>query len=147
MTRGQFVRLFLSSDNSAAASAVIAGAKALSLHISATVENVSTKDTDDDWVKNEVTGINYDISTNALVDAGETITSAVAGKDLSALVSIYEDGEPVKWEIANVSGDNQRTKGASICGGSAVISQLTINAQNRQTATYDCQLQGHGALT
>lgn len=147
MTKGQFIRLFLSSDNTAAPAAVIAAAKSLSLHVSATVENATTKDTEGDWIVNEVTAINYDISTNALVDSGENITSQVAGMDLGSLEGIYEASSPVKWQIANVSGDNQRTKGTVLFSGSAVITTLTINAPNRQTATYDCSLTGYGDIT
>jgi hypothetical protein len=71
----------------------------------------------------------------------------VGGQSLDNLEAIYEASNPVKWQIANVSGANQRTKGAVIASGSVIISQLTINAANRQTATYDAQLQGFGPYT
>lgn len=146
MQRGQFIRLFLGADNTAVPAAVIAAAKTMSLHISCQVEDTTTKDTTDTWIRNSITGISYDISVNALVDSGESITSSVAGKKLSDLITTYEAGSPVKWQIANVSGTNNRTKGAVICSGSCVISQLTINAQNRQNATYDASLQGFGDI-
>lgn len=146
-TKGQFVRLFLGNDNTTTPSAVIAGAKTLSLHVSLSLEQISTKDTPGDWVIQEATGLSYDISTNALVSSGETITSQVGGQSLDNLEAIYEASNPVKWQIANVSGANQRTKGAVICSGSVVITQLAIQAANRQTATYDAQLQGFGPYT
>lgn len=146
-TKGQFVRLFLGNDNTTTPSAVIAGAKTLSLHVSLSLEEATTKDTTGDWVVQEATGLSYDISTNALVSSGDTITSQVGGQSLDNLEAIYEASNPVKWQIANVSGDNQRTKGAVIASGSVIISQLTINAANRQTATYDAQLQGFGPYT
>ena len=146
-TKGQFVRLFLGNDNTTTPSAVIAGAKTLSLHVSLSLEEATTKDTTGDWVIQEATGLSYDISTNALVSSGDVITSQVGGQSLDNLEAIYEASQPVKWQIANVSGDNQRTKGAVIASGSVVISQLTINAANRQTATYDAQLQGFGPYT
>ena len=144
-TKGQFVRLFLSSDNTATPAKVIAAAKQLSIHVSLTLEQNNTKDTDENWIAQEPTALNYDISTNALVDSGETITSSVDGQGLSDLMTIYEGGTPVKWQIANVSGANQRTKGSIIASGSAQLTQLTINAANRQAATYDAQLTGYGA--
>ena len=144
-TKGQFVRLFLSSDNTATPAKVIAAAKQLSIHVSLTLEQSNTKDTDENWIAQEPTALNYDISTNALVDSGETITSSVDGQGLSDLMTIYEGGTPVKWQIANVSGANQRTKGSIIASGSAQLTQLTINAANRQAATYDAQLTGYGA--
>ena len=146
-TKGQFVRLFLGNDNTTTPSAVIAGAKTLSLHVSLSLEEATTKDTPGDWVIQEATGLSYDISTNALVSSGETITSQVGGQSLDNLEAIYEASQPVKWQIANVSGDNQRTKGAVIASGSVVISQLAIQAANRTTATYDAQLQGFGPYT
>lgn len=146
-TKGQFVRLFLSSDNTAAASAVIAGAKQLSLHVSLTLEDATTKDTTGDWQVQEPTAISYDISTTALVRSGETITSQVAGKDMAAIEAMYEAGTPVKWKIANVSGDNNRTAGTTIVSGSVLLTQLTQNGPNRQNADYTAQLTGYGEFT
>lgn len=143
-TRGEMVRLFLSSDNSAAPTAVIAAARQLTLHISATLEDATTKDTVGNYVVQEVTGISYDISTTALVRSGESISSQVPGKDLAAIEEIYEAGNPVKWKIANVSGNNNRTAGSIICSGSAVITNLQINASVGTAADYTAQLQGYG---
>lgn len=144
-TKGQFVRLFLSSDNTAAPAAVIAAAKNLSLHVSMTLEDATTKDTPGTWQIQEPTGLSYDITTSALVRGNDTITSSVGGKGLADLEDIYQAGTPVKWKIANVSGANQRTAGAVIASGSCLLTQLTIQGPNRQNATYDAQLTGYGA--
>ena len=146
-TKGQFVRLFLSSDNTTAPAKVIAAAKSLSLHVSMTLEDATTKDTTGNWQIQEPTGLSYDISTSALVRGNDTITSAVAAQDLASIESIYEAGTPVKWKICNVSGANQRTAGAVIASGSVLLTQLTLNGPNRQNATYDAQLTGYGAYT
>ena len=146
-TKGQFVRLFLSSDNTTAPSKVIAAAKSLSLHVSMQLENATTKDTQGSWDIQEPTGLSYDISTSALVRGNDTITSSVSAQDLASIEEIYETGTPVKWQIANVSGDNQRTKGSVIASGSVLLTQLTMNAANRQNATYDAQLTGYGSYT
>ena len=143
-TKGQFVRLFLGSDNSAAPSKVIAFAKQLSLHVSLTMESVTTKDTQGEWDAQEPTALNYDISTTALVRSGDTITSQVQGQQLADVETIYEGGTPVKWKIANVSGDNQRTASSTIVSGSVVLTQLTENAPNRQAADYTAQFNGYG---
>lgn len=146
-TKGQFVRLFLSDNNSAAPAAVIAGAKSLAFHVSCSVENSTTKDTDGDWIVNEVTAINFDISTSALVRSNDTITSSVAAKSLSDIEDLYEGSLPVKFMIANTSGANQRTAGTTIVSGSVVFTSLTMNGPNRQNATYDAQMQGYGDYT
>lgn len=146
-TKGQFVRLFLSSDNSANPSKVIAACKQLQFHTALQLEDATTKDTEGNWVIQEPVGLSYDISTTALVKSGETITSQVQGQDLSDIEDIYEAGTPVKWLIANVSGANQRTKGSVICSGSAIITSLQIAAQNRTNATYTANLTGYGTYT
>ena len=146
-TKGQFVRLFLGSDNTVAPSTVIAAAKTLSLHVSLTLEDATTKDTAGEWTIQEPTALSYDISTGALVRSGETITSQVGAKSLADLETIYENGTPVKWKIANVGGDNNRTASSTIVSGSVVLTQLTLNGPNRQNADYTAQLNGYGEYT
>ena len=146
-TKGQFVRLFLGSDNTAAPSTVIAAAKTLSMHVSLTLEDATTKDTAGEWTIQEPTALSYDISTGALIRSGETITSQVGAKSLADLETIYEAGTPVKWKIANVGGDNNRTASSTIVSGSVVLTQLTLNGPNRQNADYTAQLNGYGDYT
>lgn len=146
-TKGQNVRLMLSSDNTAAPSAVIAAARSLSLHVSLTLESAKTKDTTGDWDVQEPTELAYDISTSALVRSGETITSQVAGKSLADIETIYTNGTPVKWQIANVGGDNNRTVSSVIVSGSLVVQQLTLNGPVGQVSDYTAQMNGWGEYT
>jgi hypothetical protein len=146
-TKGQFVRLFLGSDNSAVPAKIVAAAKSLSLHVSMSLEDATTKDTTGDWQVQEPTSISYDISSNALVRSGDVITSSVQGQDFASIEDIYEAGTPVKFQIANVSGANNRTKGAVICFGSVVITNLTLNTPNRQSSDYTTTLTGYGIYT
>ena len=146
-TKGQYVRLFLGSDNTAAPSTVIAAAKSLSLHVSLTLEDATTKDTAGDWQIQEPTALSYDISTGALMRSGETITSQVGGKTLADLESIHEAGTPVKWKISNVGGDNNRTASSTIVSGSVILTQLTLNGPNRQNADYTANFNGYGDYT
>jgi hypothetical protein len=81
------------------------------------------------------------------VDSGETITSGVDGQTLASLMEYYEASDLLYWQIANVSGANQRTKGAVICSGQCRINSIAISAQNRTVATYDTQLSGYGDYT
>ena len=143
-TKGQFVRLFLGSDNTVTPAKVIAAAKTLQVHVSVQLEDATTKDSEGTFQVQEVTGISYDITTNALVRSGDVITSSVQGQDLASIESIHESESPVKFQIANVSGANQRTKGSVLMSGSVIVSSLSINAANRQNATYDATLTGYG---
>lgn len=146
-TKGQFVRLFLGSDNSAVPAKIVAAAKSLSLHVSMSLEDVTTKDTTGDWQVQEPTSLSFDITSNALVRSNDIISSTVHGQDFASIEEIYEAGTPVRFQIANTSGVNNRTKGLVICSGSVVITQLTLNAPNRQNATYDTTLTGYGIYT
>ena len=144
-TKGQFVRLFISDIASPAN--VIAGAKTLSLHISLSLESKTSKDTEGTFDVQEPTGLSYDISTNALVESGESITSEVQSELISSMMDYYDDSDLLYWQIANVSGDNNRTKGNIICSGQCQIASLAINAAVKQAATYDASLVGYGPFT
>ena len=144
-TKGQFMRLFLSTSSNPAL--VVAGAKSLSLHVGITLSDATTKDTEGDWQVQEPTELSYDITSGALIDSGETITSAVNGQTLSALMSNYEDEDLMYWQLAPVSGDNNRTKGVVVASGQAYITQLDINAANRQAGMYNTRLSGYGPFT
>lgn len=146
-TKGQYVRLFLSSNNASTPTDVIAAAQSLSLHVSLTMENATTKDTVQDWEVQEPTELNYDISTGALVRGSDVITSSVPGKSYADLMDIKEAALPVKWQIANVEGLNNRTKGPIIVSGSCIITNLQATAAVRQNATYQATLTGYGAYT
>lgn len=144
-TKGQFMRLFLSSTANPAL--VVAGAKTLSLHVGITLVDATTKDTDGDFVVQEPTELSYDISSGALIDSGESISSTVNGQSLSSLMSNYENEDLMYWQIAAVSGDNNRTKGSVIVSGQCYITQLDINAANRQAGEYTSRLTGDGDYT
>jgi predicted secreted protein len=144
-TKGQFVRLFLADIS--IPDLVIAGAKTLSLHVSLSLEDATTKDTPGTWQVQEPTGYTYDISSNAIVSSDELITSTVDGQTLASLMEHYEASDLLNWQIANVSGANQRTKGSVICSGQCRISSIAVNAANRQVATYDTSLAGYGDYT
>ena len=146
-TKGQFVRLFLSSDNTTTPASVIAAAKQLAFHVSVAVENATTKDTEGNDDVQEPTGITFDITSTALVRSNDTITSAVSAQDFASIEEIYEASTPVKFQIANVSGANQRTKGSVIVSGSVIISTLTSNNPNRQSSDFTTNLTGYGEYT
>lgn len=145
-TKGENVRLFLGSDNTATPSRVVAGARTLSIHCSLTLEDATTKDTDGNWIVQEATELAWDISSGALVRSGDNITSSVQAQGLAEIEAIKEAGNPVKCFVANTSGANNRTLGAIILSGSVIVSQLTINGP-LGTADYTTQLNGYGAYT
>lgn len=144
-TKGQYVRLFISETSSPAL--VVGAAQSLSLHVSLGMEAATTKDTTGDFEVQEPTTLNYDITSGALVRSGETITSSVNSQALSDLQEYYEANDLMYWQIANVSGANNRTKGAIIVSGRCYITQLQADAAVGSNASYQASLTGYGDYT
>ena len=146
ITKGEHVRLFLGNDNTTAPTKTIASAKTLSLHVSLSLQDATTKDTDGNWVAQEPTELSWDISTSALMRGNDVITSSVQAQGLSELETIKEACTPVKFKIANTSGANNRTAGATIISGSVLLTQLELNGP-LDNATYNATLNGYGDYT
>lgn len=144
-TKGQFVRLFISDVASPAN--VIGAAQSLALHISLGLESASTKDTSGDFDIQEPTTLNYDITSGALVRSGETITSSVSADTLADFEDYQEGNDLLYWQICNVSGSNNRTKGSIIVSGRAYITQLQVDAAVSSNASYQATLTGYGEYT
>lgn len=142
--KGESVRLFLGAPTP---NMVVAAAKQLSFHVSVSLESATTKDTTGNWDVQEPTAVNFDISTSALVKSNETITSTVQGVKLNDFEDIFESAAPVPFQIARVSGANNRTKGDLMISGSVILTQLTVNGPNRANADYSAQMQGYGSFT
>lgn len=142
-TKGQFVRLFITNGEQMA----IAAAKGLTFHVSVQLETSTTKDTVGMWTVQEPVGLSYDISSNALVKSNETITSSVLGASAADMQNLIQEGATVPFQIANVSGDNNRTKGTVLVSGNALITNFELNAPNRTVASYTVQMQGYGDYT
>lgn len=143
MKKGQYIRLFLFNAQDMDF-APIAAAKQMSLHGSAQTEESSTKDTTGDALEYEVTGLSYDISGSGLVLTDNDLLSTGA-KSLHQL-EVYADGRKLFWKICVVDGTNNRTIDTVICSGEARLTQLQMQGQNRQNATFSYTLTGVGKL-
>jgi hypothetical protein len=146
-TRGQFVRIFFGNTATSEANAILAACKQLSMHVSISLEDATTKDTEGTWQVQEPTGLSFDISTSALVRSGETITSTVQGKTFADLEDLKDAMQPIHFEIANVGGPNNRTKLGVIVSGDAIITNLQNNNPNRQNSDWSMTLNGYGNYT
>lgn len=62
------------------------------------------------------------------------------------LTDILEEGTPVVVKFSTTTGYCNRDEDDGILTGEAVVQSIAINAPNRQTATYTCQLTGTGPL-
>ena len=142
MKKGQYIRLLLATT--ANPSTVVAAAKQLALHGSAQTEDSSTKDTTGDALEYEVVGQSYDITGSGLVltpnDA--LLTGGLGLNDFEGWVK----DQLLYWRICVMEGTNNRTVVEEIAHGQGKLTNLQIQAQNKQNATYNYTLNGYGAI-
>lgn len=144
MQKGQYIRLFLST--SANPSKVLAAAKEMSLHLSAELQDSSTKDTTGDWLEQEVVGQNYDISFSALTLTDDDALGGNTANTLNDMISGLSD-DVLYWKISIVNGTNNRTVDKDLLSGMAKLTSLRMDGQNKQNASYSGTLTGYGAVT
>lgn len=113
---------------------VVALSTNLSLHLSATTENSTTKDTTDtngNYNEYDVTQRSGDIQFSALVGVG----TDTGGKSFADFLDKVDDSL-ISWKIMFMSGTNNRTPGKTLCSGQGKLVNVNPTAQNRQKATY-----------
>jgi hypothetical protein len=124
----------------------IAMATDCTFHISAQVEDSSTKDDANDFANNEVTGLSWDAQTNSLV----TLTdNGVNGELPTDLMSLILNKTKVELTFDQTAGTNNRTGQNSAIkrSGQAYLTDYSLSAQNRQNSTLSCQFTGTGPLS
>ena len=142
MQKGQYIRLLLSA--AANHSTVIAAAKQMALHGSAQTEDSSTKDTTGDALEYEVVGQSYDITGSGLVITPND-TLLTGGLGLNDFEGWVKD-QLLYWRICVMEGTNNRTVVEEIAHGQGKLTNLQIQAQNKQTTTYNYTINGYGAI-
>lgn len=114
------------------------------VHVSATLEDSSTKDSTNSWQEQEITGMAWDLSADALYSVDEDATGMNGVDALDLILSQQE----VDVEFVQTNGAKNRETAASAVQykGKAIVNDISISAQNRQNATYTIQAQGNGEL-
>ena len=137
--KGQNLRLMVGGK-------CIAMATNCTFHISAQLEDSSTKDSTGDWQEQEVTGLSWDAQCDALVTLTDNGTNGELATDLMSLMIAKT---LVTLTFDQTAGTNNRTGQDSAIKrtGTAYISDIQVTAQNRNNSTFSVQLQGTGALT
>jgi hypothetical protein len=131
--KGQHLRLLI-MEGTPATGRVAALSTDLTLHLSATTENSSTKDTTDtngNYNEYDVTQRSGDIQFGALVGVG----TDTGGKSFADFLSSVNDSL-ITWKIMSVSGTNNRTPGKTLCSGQGKLVNISAQAQNRTKVTY-----------
>ena len=115
-------------------------------HVSASLEDSSTKDSTGDWQEQEVTGLSWDCSCDSLVTLTDNGTNGELPQDLLSLI-INKTLVTVTFDTT--AGTNNRTGQNSAIkrSGQAYVSDVQITAQNRANSTCSIKLTGTGALS
>lgn len=124
----------------------IAMATSCQLHISAQMEDASTKDSVGDFQEQEVTGLSWDAQTDSLVTLEDNGTNGELPQDILSLII---NKTKVTLTFDQTAGANNRVGQNSVIKktGEAYVSDVQITAQNRQNSTMTVQFQGTGALS
>ena len=118
-------------------------ATSCTVHVSASLEDSSTKDSSDGiFQEQQLTGLAWDISTDALYSVDTDTTGINAEGALDAILA----RQKVDIEFTGTVGTNNRQATGHKYTGQAWINDISINAANRQNASYSLQAQGTGPL-
>jgi hypothetical protein len=130
--KGQNLRILIGSP-----AKCVAFSTSCTYHLSATLEDSSTKDDAGGFQKQEVTGMAGDISCDALysVDAD---ASGVNGEDA---LDLLLTGQEVDVEFSATTGDKNRTATGNKYTCKALVNDISVSAANRQNVTYSIQMQ------
>ena len=124
----------------------IAMSTSAQFHISAELQDSSTKDSVGDFQEQEVTGLSWDAQTDSLVTLEDNGTNGELPQDLLSLII---NKTKVTLTFDQTAGANNRVGQNSVIKktGEAYVSDVQITAQNRQNSTMTVQFQGTGALS
>lgn len=127
--KGEFLRLF---DDEGYA---VVYATSVSLHVSLSMEESTTKDDDSTnalgYKSQTPTMINYDITSECLYGGG---------------IGGWTEGDVFDWDICDASGSQQRTKGTALAWGTAMVTNIAMNAPVNGNITWSATLTGVGKL-
>lgn len=144
--KGENLRVMFDQGDPEVANPCVAAATSCQLHLALQVEEDTTKDTEDDWIVNEPVGINWDIQVDALIIEDEQSATGVECHDL-AIGYAYD---LIFARTTDTPGTQNREEakesGEKYYKGSAILSDLQINAQNQDIATYTARFTGNGEL-
>ena len=124
----------------------IAMATSCQIHIGTQLEDASTKDSTGDWQEQEVTGLNWDATTDSLVTLEDNGTNGELPQDLMSLIL---NKTKVTLSFDQTAGANNRVGQNSVIkrSGTAYLTDFNLTAANRQNAQLNCKFTGTGALS
>jgi len=123
----------------------IAMATSCQIHIGTQLEDSSSKDSTGDWQEQEVTGLNWDATTDSLVTLEDNGTNGELPQDLMSLII---NKTQVTLSFDTTAGANNRVGQNSVIkrSGTAYLTDYNLTAPNRQNSTLNCKFTGTGPL-
>ena len=123
----------------------IAMATSCTFHVSAQLQDSSTKDSVGDFQEQEVTGLSWDAQTESFVTLEDNGSNGELPQDL---LSLMINKTKVTLTFDQTAGANNRVGQNSAIKktGEAYINDVNISAQNRQNSTISVQFSGTGPL-
>jgi hypothetical protein len=114
-------------------------------HVGTQLEDCSTKDSVGDFQEQEVTGLNWDVTTDSLVTLEDNGTNGELPQDLLSLII---NKTLVTLSFDTTAGANNRVGQNSVIkrSGSAYLTDYNLTAPNRQNSTLNCKFTGTGPL-
>lgn len=136
--KGQNLRVMLVAGQYATEPRCVAAARSCTAHASLQVEDFSTKDDVDDWVRNEPVGISWDLQVESLI---------MEESDNIKLTNL-QVGQKYLVKFARTSGEKNRESEESEVNfvGWAILSDFQIQSQNKHAVVVTAQFTGSGDL-
>ena len=124
----------------------IAMATSCQIHIGTQLEDSSSKDSTGDWQEQEVTGLNWDATTDSLVTLEDNGTNGELPQDLMSLII---NKTLVTLSFDQTAGTNNRVGQNSVIkrSGTAYLTDFNLTAANRTNAQLNCKFTGTGPLS
>lgn len=124
----------------------IAMATSCQIHVGTQLEDSSTKDSTGDWQEQEVTALNWDVTTDSLVTLEDNGSNGELPQDLLSLII---SKTKVQLTFDQTAGTNNRVGQDSVIkrSGYAYLTDYSLTAPNRQNSTLNCKFTGTGALS
>lgn len=131
--KGQNLRIFIKQGSGDAK--CVAFATSCTYHLSATLEDSSTKDDSGGFQKQEVTGMAGDFSCDALYSVAADSTGVNGEDALDMLLA----GQEVTVEFSATTGEKNRTATGNKYTCAAIINDISVSSSNRQNVSYSIQ--------
>ena len=120
--------------------AAVPEATSCQVTIQGDVEDASTKDTEGSWNEEQMTSKSWSVQVD---DYDASLAT------LRALITRFNSDSKttVGWDQTAGSQNREAQNAAFARSGQAILNDLSIQANNRQTIQVSCQYQGSGALS